>query len=501
MPPLDMQISVQGKKEDRSLHNKFLDDTLNSTSDFARRVRQEAEVFAGGALSGTAKALQEEITHKPVECISKVVTAAGLGLGVGCVAAELPLAATLLGTGILAKTCWDELSPFAPDNKRRYEMLANVYKKTWDSRNGEGLGQNKESVARELGKGGSDCVLGVLGGSLGGSAGFVGQRYFRNLRADAGLMRALSSQFEPYGLRLCQAPQDNDFMLRRLPLHCQAKELKSISFFSSDATEKGLKQLHELPNLEGIDMFGARRLDDRALQQLSKCSNVTNLSLSCGAEANMVSDKGLAEIGKMTQLKELSLSWTEITDKGLQVLQKLPNIERLSLHGANNISNDGLKEVARLKNLKHLELAGTNITDDGLKHIENLGHLKILDLRGLAIGDEGVETLSKIGSLQELLLIDTKITDSAVKSISILPNLEDLSISRTSVSDKAVPYLKQMKGLKCLSVQGAKLTPGGICELRKALPDAHIFTGQSAMEQQLARLLDPNQFLKGRRQD
>src|SRR5271163_1375580 len=94
MPPLDMQISVQGKKEDRSLHNKFLDDTLNSTSDFARRVRQEAEVFAGGALSGTAKALQEEITHKPVECISKVVTAAGLGLGVGCVAAELPLAAT-----------------------------------------------------------------------------------------------------------------------------------------------------------------------------------------------------------------------------------------------------------------------------------------------------------------------------------------------------------------------------------------------------------------------
>ena len=57
------------------------------------------------------------------------------------------------------------------------------------------------------------------------------------------------------------------------------------------------------------------------------------------------------------------------------------------------LSNKGLKEVTKLKQLKILYLAGTKISDAGLKEIAKLRQLNDLDLDGTKVTEKGVGEL------------------------------------------------------------------------------------------------------------
>lgn len=55
------------------------------------------------------------------------------------------------------------------------------------------------------------------------------------------------------------------------------------------------------------------------------------------------------------------------------------------------VSNDGLKAIAKLPKLEHLDINFLLITDDGLKHLVNI---KRISCRGcLAITDKGISAL------------------------------------------------------------------------------------------------------------
>lgn len=71
----------------------------------------------------------------------------------------------------------------------------------------------------------------------------------------------------------------------------------------------------------------------------------------------------------------LKLGSTRITDKGLQRLDKLTNLTRLSLeHTA--ITDEGLAVLGSFKHLVYLNLVGTRVTDRGLPPITKLERLR-----------------------------------------------------------------------------------------------------------------------------
>jgi len=91
-----------------------------------------------------------------------------------------------------------------------------------------------------------------------------------------------------------------------------------------------------------------------------------------------LTDAGLKYVGKLTNLKNLSLGFTRISDSGIKYLVKLP-LESLSLCST-DITDGALDHIARIKTLRYLNLSETNITDEGIQKLRSLRDLNDLHL-------------------------------------------------------------------------------------------------------------------------
>ena len=84
-----------------------------------------------------------------------------------------------------------------------------------------------------------------------------------------------------------------------------------------------------------------------------------------------VTDNGLANISKIKNLKMLNISDTRVTDAGLAHLAGLKGLRVLNL-SSTTVTDAGLKQLAELENLESLYLIGFGGGDAGLKHLSNL---------------------------------------------------------------------------------------------------------------------------------
>ena len=64
-------------------------------------------------------------------------------------------------------------------------------------------------------------------------------------------------------------------------------------------------------------------------------------------------------------------------------------VTALDLGGSKALTDDGLRHLARLPRLKHLDLSGTAITDRGLAVLRDLPALETLSLGWTRITDDG----------------------------------------------------------------------------------------------------------------
>ncbi len=124
-------------------------------------------------------------------------------------------------------------------------------------------------------------------------------------------------------------------------------------------------------------------------------------------------------------LRLLSLSDTQISDKGICGLSGLAGVEGLRLHST-DISDEALRCV--LKNfprLKSLNLGYTQIGDEGVKALGNLPDIEILYLEGTRITDQGLTTLANCKKLRELELAGTAVTPKGIAQLKrALPGCE-----------------------------------------------------------------------------
>ena len=96
----------------------------------------------------------------------------------------------------------------------------------------------------------------------------------------------------------------------------------------------------------------------------------------------------------LADVNELNLMYSQITDESLKDVAKLQNLTRLYL-GDTKITDAGLKEVAKLQNLTRLRLPRTKVTDAGLKEVAKLQKLERLLLTGTKVTKAGVAELKK----------------------------------------------------------------------------------------------------------
>jgi hypothetical protein len=270
----------------------------------------------------------------------------------------------------------------------------------------------------------------------------------------------------------------SDQELRRLTLLNELKEINLLACQNvSDSTLEILGMLHSLDkivldckNVTDLGLSYLARLPSAALMQLEHCEQIT--------------DAGLAEIGKMSSLKALSMrgsfSWN-ITDAGLAHLGNLHQLEvltikALSLQADLIITDVGLQHIGNLAMLKTLDVdcwgTSINVTNSGLASLGKLTYLQSLRLGGFRdITNPGFQFLSNLPALNSLSLVacrninaevldylkapallttlelcsGSNIHEECLHRISALPSLKRLSLNKNFPTRLPMPHLMHLK--------------------------------------------------------
>ena len=176
-----------------------------------------------------------------------------------------------------------------------------------------------------------------------------------------------------------------------------------------------------LVGLVGVDYFGTVRLvlhrgkgSDGELAQIGRLTGLRELNLSLTS----VSDAGLAHLKRLTGLTwmQLDLQESAVTDAGLAHIRKVPGIQQLDLTGT-MVSDAGLAQLRGLTGLQDLILNGTKVTGAGMTHLSGLTGLRCLSLRDSAVNDTGLKHLEGLVGLKELDLGGTSVSDSGVRQL------------------------------------------------------------------------------------
>ena len=96
------------------------------------------------------------------------------------------------------------------------------------------------------------------------------------------------------------------------------------------------------------------------------------LSMSLSAGASGLTD--LHGLWRLTSLRVLELSQTDVNDSGLQHLAAMTQLTELSLHHT-EITGDALRRLAPLKGLDSLNVSNAKFLHHGLGHIKGAGEL------------------------------------------------------------------------------------------------------------------------------
>lgn len=170
---------------------------------------------------------------------------------------------------------------------------------------------------------------------------------------------------------------------------------------------------------------------------------------------NQTSGDAMRYVGQLKDVEVLLLKEGQATDENLQYVAGLPRLRRLYMWDAANVSDFGIQQLGKLKNLKYVHCSEARLTDVSLDVFGRMPQLDGLSLQGNRFTDLGLERL---------------------KSLS---NLNSLWIGRgeTRITDVGLKHVYGLKKLREFDVQGSPITMSGLQELQKAIPRLKVYHG------------------------
>ena len=197
-----------------------------------------------------------------------------------------------------------------------------------------------------------------------------------------------------------------------------------------------------------------------------------------GAAATATADKGEAA---GTAIPEPQLPQVAAADAG--AIDKIRQSGALAMPLAQNTN---LLEV-------DLNLVGDHIDNAQLDSLQPLSkQLFALNLARTKVTDDGLKDLEGLSNLRRLHLENTKVSDAGLAHLKGLSNLEYLNLYGTQVTDAGLAELAGLKNLKSLYLWQTKVTPAGVERLKQALPKCEINTGweQTASAASATKVVD-----------
>jgi hypothetical protein len=140
----------------------------------------------------------------------------------------------------------------------------------------------------------------------------------------------------------------------------------------------------------------------------------------------------------------------------------------LDLSGFDEITDDTLRRVARLRQLERLNLAGTAISDAGIAHLRACETLRELNLAWTATGDGALRALAGLPHLC-VFQSGTAVTDDGIAALHDWPlfaawhDTPTKLMLRGPFTDRGMARLRGLDGLEDLDVDDARLAITPAC--------------------------------------
>jgi Leucine-rich repeat (LRR) protein len=206
---------------------------------------------------------------------------------------------------------------------------------------------------------------------------------------------------------------------------------------ASELTFEHFECLAMFPKLEKLDLQGCEFVE----QDFTKLPNLTSLILEPEASASLyclptslthlqldgeVSDRHMAALPTLTNLKTLLVTSEHCTDASMMWISRIPSLEFLSVDNASHwsISSFGVSYLENLPNLRHLELLYCTVDD--LAVVSRVANLEILDIDGI----DAQLNLEPLANMKRLTRLD--INNCALESlrgVNQIARLDVLSIT------------------------------------------------------------------------
>jgi beta-lactamase regulating signal transducer with metallopeptidase domain/protocatechuate 3,4-dioxygenase beta subunit len=243
-------------------------------------------------------------------------------------------------------------------------------------------------------------------------------------------------------------------------------------------TDEALRTVSAFPRLQELYLHKGQATDE-GLKTLAALKNLKTLYIW---DAEHVTDTGTRHLANLTTLQDVHINNGKIGDPSLEVFSRLPKLCLLSLQG-NSFSDDGLKHLARMKQLRVLwvGMSRLSITDAGVAALSGLTALEELDLQGGPVSDAGVAALKPLKQLRTLYLAGdreggaSRITDASIETLLGFAKLQYLGVQNTWMTADGIRRLVELPALKDLSLSSRSLPDGLRDELQKRRPELKLY--------------------------
>jgi Leucine-rich repeat (LRR) protein len=280
----------------------------------------------------------------------------------------------------------------------------------------------------------------------------------------------------------------------------QLQQLEELNLDTAEfITDAAMSYLRANARLRKLVLRGTD-ITDVGLPYIATLTALKSLDLS----HTMLGDVGIESLPALTELEELKLGADRISGINFNFLKLLPKLKKLSFNGIQRrnggacwtplITDLDLDPISLLSGLEELNLGvgvglgragkpsgerncrsagGIKITDLGLTKLARLKNLRFLDVSGAQLTPAGLKILESLPRLERLSLWNcTALDDSAASALAAIPSLTSLDLSYTSAGDATLQKLAALPHLKTLYLTDTKVTPAAVQAFRKSKPSS-----------------------------
>ena len=201
-------------------------------------------------------------------------------------------------------------------------------------------------------------------------------------------------------------------------------KLRSLNISYNELEPQVIDEIIKLINLTSLNISN-NNFNIESINKLSMLNNLTVLEMSKGWRndwGSLITEP----ISAMSKLTVLNINGAKITDAGIDNIVKLTNLENLNISN-NEITSEGIRKLTKLKRLTELNISSNFFEDPvaaatGLSQLNTLLHLNVYNDN---LNDEAIKQLSKLDNLITLDATYNKFTRASyelIRNMSVLGN-------------------------------------------------------------------------------